>query len=82
MEIQFTQHARDVIAERALSEAWVMRALREPERTEEHPDGTRHHLIQIAEHGGRTLRVVVNPATQPSRVITAFFDRRMKGPMP
>jgi hypothetical protein len=79
MDVQFTQHARDVIAERRLDNGWIIRALETPERIEEHADGTRHLLTRIDERGGRVLRVVVNPITEPPTVVTAFFDRRLKG---
>ena len=31
------------------------------------------------EFGGRVLRVTVNTAVEPNRVVSVFFDRRMKG---
>ena len=34
---------------------------------------------QIPEHGGRVLRVVVNTTVEPVRVVSVFFDRKMKG---
>jgi hypothetical protein len=39
--------------------------------------GNIHHIKAIPEHGGRFLRVVVNPHVQPGRIVTLFFDRRL-----
>ena len=33
----------------------------------------------IPEFGGRVLRVAVNTAIEPNRVVSVFFDRQMKG---
>jgi len=38
-----------------------------------------HHLARIPEQENRVLRVVLNPLASPVRVVTAFFDRKMKG---
>jgi hypothetical protein len=74
----YTQHARDVMAEREIPQAWVERVLEIPLETEPHEDGTRHYLAPVPEWGNRTLRVVVNEAVEPPRVVTVFFDRRRR----
>jgi len=79
MELRFTQHAEDVIAERKLEIAWIERTSRAPELIQEAEDGTRHFMARIPEREGRVLRVVVNPAADPWLVVTALLDRRMKG---
>ncbi len=76
-DIHYSKHARDVLGERNILEEWVTRAVSAPERTESPPDGTTHYIKAIPEHGGRFLRVVVNPTATPMRVITVFFDRRL-----
>ena len=38
-----------------------------------------HALGRIAENEGRVLRVVYNPDGEYIRVVTAFFDRTMRG---
>lgn len=35
-----------------------------------------HRLARIEEFGGRVLRVIVNTHAAPTRVVTAYFDRR------
>lgn len=79
MNIRWTEHAKTVVAERRLDLVWIHRVLDSPERTEDHEDGTRHFLGRIAERENRVLRVVTNPATDPPTLVTAFFDRRMRG---
>jgi len=38
-----------------------------------------HALERISEHGNRVLRVVYNASVEPYTVVTAYFDRAMKG---
>jgi hypothetical protein len=35
-------------------------------------------LARIAERAERTLRVVYNASANPPRVVTAYFDRRLR----
>jgi len=81
MELAFTRHAREAMEKRGITEDWVRRAAEQPQRTEsDRVDAAlEHRLTPIAEHGERVLRVIVNPAVSPVRVITAYFDRKMKG---
>lgn len=81
MKYQLTQHARDVMAERQIPVEWMEHALNNPEKTE--PDtgdaALEHSLALIAQHGNRVLRVVYNKSVDPVRVVTVYFDRKMKG---
>jgi hypothetical protein len=38
-----------------------------------------HHVGRIKEHGNRALRVVFNKSVSPVRIVTVYFDRKMKG---
>ncbi len=76
-DVEFSKHARDVMRERNIPQAWVRRTTDAPDRADAAADGTRHYIKAIPEHGGRFLRVVVNPAFTPQRVVTVFFDRRL-----
>jgi len=49
-----------------------------PEKKELQDDGTVHYLRAIEQYGGRYLRVVVNPGVSPQRIVTVFFDRRIR----
>ena len=81
MNYELTQHAKDMLQERGIALEWLARVLDNPVTT--HPDPTddtlEHRLGKIAEFSNRVLRVVVNIKVKPARVITAYFDRTMKG---
>ena len=67
-----------MLGERSIRQEWVDKCVSEPEKIEDHEDGSRHFLRSIEEHGNRWLRVVVNIQVQPNRAVTAFFDRRLR----
>jgi hypothetical protein len=76
-----TQHAKDVITERDIQRVWLERVpesseLIEPDRDD--PD-LKHHVGRISEYGNRALHVVLNTSVTPIRVVTAYFDRKMRG---
>lgn len=81
-ELRFTEHAEAMIAERNIEKAWVTLTVERAQRREEPGNGTVHYLKAISERGDRTLRVIVNPQLEPPVVVTAFFDRRVKGREP
>lgn len=72
-----SQHAQEMLQERRIPEEWMWRTIDEPDRLETGADGNTHYMKAIAEHGGRSLRVVVNTHLQPKRIVTVFFDRRL-----
>lgn len=80
MTYELTQHAQTVVAERKIPVAWLERVLRDPERLEPDPidPALEHRIGRIEERGNRVLRVVVTRETSPLRVVTAFFDRRLR----
>lgn len=39
----------------------------------------KHALGPIEEQGGKVLRVVYSDSVRPVRIITAYFDRSLKG---
>ena len=80
MKYTLTKHARDVLQERDIPEAWLERVLNHPQRTEVDSDDPAlvHSLARIPEHGNRVLRVVVNKTVRPVRVVTVCFDRTMR----
>ena len=67
--------------ERKIEPHWIEMTLAEPDRHEQDTvDPTaRHALKRIEEMDNRVLRVVYNTATTPLRIISAYFDRRLKG---
>jgi hypothetical protein len=78
MDIQFAGHARDMLQERNIPEEWVRRTIASPDRTVVGADSNTHYIKAIPEHGGRFLRVIVNSHVTPNRVVTVFFDRRLR----
>jgi len=81
MNYELTQHAKDVLAERQIPVEWVERALSAPELKLPDPtDATlERRYRKIPEHEDRVLRVVVNTTVAPERVVSVYFDRKMKG---
>lgn len=77
-EYEFSEHAREMLKERGIQESWVKRAIEQPATKETQDDGTVHYIRTIEEFGGRHLRVIVNPDIQPQKVVTQFFDRRLR----
>ena len=78
---ELTQHARDVMREREIPLEWVERAFSRAELVEvsgANPLQERR-FCRIPEFGGRVLRVVINTEFVPPRVVSVFFDRKMKG---
>jgi len=68
------------MAEREISIAWLERVLDHPQLVQ--PDRSdnqiEHRLAQIAEYDNRVLRVLVNKADSPPRVVSVYFDRTMR----
>ncbi len=81
MQLVFTEHAQRVMAELRILPKWVEQAVDAPQRRTLDPyDGTvERFYARIPENGDRVLRVAVNTGLDPRRVVTAFFDRSMKG---
>ncbi len=78
IDYELSEHAAHVLRERDIAEAWVTMTIENPDRIEKRTDGTVHHLRRIHEYENRVLRVIVNPNAVPRRVVTAFFDRRLR----
>jgi hypothetical protein len=77
---ELTEHARYQMQDRAIQPKWVESTLSAPQRQLPLADshGNTHYLKQIPDFGDRWLRVIVNPTVEPQRVVTVFFDRRVK----
>jgi hypothetical protein len=81
MNYELTKHAQTVVLERRIAVEWIERALASPEavRPDETDPALEHRLCRIPEHGQRVLRVIVARTATPLRVVSAYFDRRMRG---
>jgi hypothetical protein len=71
----------DVIAERSIQVDWIEQVLDWPELVEPDSDDPQltHHVGRIQRYGNRARRVVLNSQATPVRIVTVFFDRKMKG---
>ena len=74
----FSKHATEMMEERKIEEDLVWRVLNESENTFTGEDDNLHFTQPIAEKEDRVLHVVVNPAVSPNRIVTVFFDRRLR----
>ena len=81
LKLEFTKHAIQVMAERGISVEWVARAIAEPALriSDPHDPQVERFFHRIPEQDNRVLRVVVNTHVTPWRVVSAFFDRSMRG---
>ncbi len=77
---ELSVHARHQMQERNILGLWIEETLADPEKllllADSH--GNTHYLRRIQDFGARWLRVVVNPNLDPKRIVTIFFDRRVK----
>ena len=75
INFKLTRHAEDALVRRKIIKEWLERVLASPQRIE--PDATdlmlEHRLAEISECENRVLRVIINPHTNPIRVVTYFF---------
>jgi hypothetical protein len=81
MKFELTKHAQKVLDEREIRVEWLEQTLSAPELVLPDPDDAtvERRFRRIPECGGRALRVAVNTAVDPKRVVSVFFDRQMKG---
>ncbi len=78
-DIVLSSHTQDMLVERNIREEWVWRVLNSPDTKKRHPnDDNMHYTKAIGEREGRVLHVVVDTNVWPNRVVTVFFDRRLR----
>ncbi len=81
LTLEYTRHAIHMMAERAIPMEWVEQtvigpALRIPDPNDSEVE---RFFRSIPENSDRALRVAVNTHADPWRVVSAFFDRSMRG---
>ena len=81
MDYTLSTHAVTTVRERNIRAEWIAATLSAPAVTESDPDDPTltHAFRVIPEFGERVLRVIYNRTQRPPHVVTAFFDRGMKG---
>jgi hypothetical protein len=68
-----------MLKERGIRDEWVWSTINFPDHLQaEADDGNRHYTKAIPERDNRVLHVVVNQRTDPHRIVTMFFDRRLR----
>ena len=79
--IVLTRHALEVLAERQILAEWVDQAVAEPALRVSDPNDpeVERFYRSMPESADRVLRVAVNTSASPWRVVSVFFDRRMRG---
>ncbi len=73
--IEFTKHAEDMLVERGFEREFIVQVVLNPDWVEERGETEWHAFKRI---GNKVLRVVVSGKVPPFRVVTMFYDRRLK----
>lgn len=81
MDFLLSEHAESAVRERAIKREWINAALNDPDLVLPHETdaAAMHAFKRIEEFGNRVLRVIYNADKDPVVVVTAYFDRAMKG---
>ena len=77
----YTHHARIAVQRRRIDVRWIEKTVMKPARVLQDPRDPelQHFLRNIAEFDNRVLRVVIKINPSPGTIVTAFFDRSMRG---
>lgn len=80
-ELEYSWHALIVMAEREILPEWVEATVSEPmlRTSDPYDDAVERFYRTIPGRNQRVLRVAVNTQVAPWRVVSVFFDRRMRG---
>ena len=81
VNFELTEHAKLRISDRQISLHWIEMTLLSPQEVEldsKDPD-LRHALLTIADYNNRVLRVIYNVKAAPNKVVSMYFDRKMRG---
>ena len=80
MDFELSEHAKFQLEQRQIKIEWLHQTLSNSDRQIVGADsyGNTHYLKRIREFESRWLRVVVNSSHDPQKVVTVFFDRRLK----
>lgn len=78
--LSYSLHARVAMAEREIPTEWIERIVSDPELRTDDPNDPEleRFFARVPERDGRVLRVVVNTRVIPWKVVSVFFDRRMR----
>lgn len=76
-----SDHAQESLRKRpVIRTEWIEQVLKVPQlvETDSVDIELEHRLGRIQEYDGRVLRVIVKKDTNPLRIITFYFDRKMR----
>lgn len=81
MAVKFTNHAKQRIESRNIEESWIEKIVSNPilTDTDSKNENLIHYYGRVDETGDRILRVVGKTLNGDILIITAFFDRGMRG---
>ncbi|MCY3567377.1 MAG: DUF4258 domain-containing protein [Chloroflexi bacterium] len=81
MDFILTHHAARQMADRKIRRQWISSVIEVPERREPDRKDPTIELFygRISSAESKVLLVVVNTAADPWRIVSVFFDRRMRG---
>ncbi len=76
-----TEHGKTRIQERGIHLEWICDTVQHPQKLKIDPDDpSKYYAFKtISEYGDRVLRVIYNKDRTPWAIISAYFDRNMKG---
>ena len=74
-DIQFTKHASNMLKERKLTRKLIIDSIKTPD-FKEYGDGDIWYAIKKV--GPRFLRVVISGKKKPYKVVTIYYDRRLR----
>ena len=80
MKYQLTKHAQHVLQEREIPIEFMESVLQNPQLSipDENDPELEHLLAKIPEFGGRVLRIIINKKVDPVRIVTVYYDRKMR----
>ncbi|MDO9536701.1 MAG: DUF4258 domain-containing protein [Thermoplasmata archaeon] len=74
-DIQFTKHASNMLKERKLTRKLIVDSIKTPDYREESDDDIWYAIKKIVP---RFLRVVISGKKKPYKVVTIYYDRRLR----
>ena len=80
--IRLSHHAETVMRERGLDRDWIVRAIEEPEWSEQDPSDSEveRRYRTIPERNGRIIRVACVETPREIIIVSAFLDRGARRP--
>ena len=79
-DVELTKQGRDMLDERKIPEEWLEHTLTRPDTSHTDEEGNLHLFRAISQYDSRILHVVLNQSANPPKVVTLFFDRRVRRP--